>query len=121
LLIHAGGCALAFSLVAGVAGVAATSQTLALIPAVNKSLSTALTISLIFAAMAFAGMFVSSAIGWEILSPSWQLFGQSYTAYDSLLLAFAGLTLLMLVTIGLIPKVVKKKQLVPGSEIYPRI
>jgi MFS family permease len=109
LLVHTVGCVWAFSLVAGVAGVAATSQTLELIPAANKSLSTAVTISLVCAAMAFAGMFVSSAISWETLSPSWQLLGQSYTAYDSLLLAFASLTLLMLVTIGLIPKVVKKK------------
>ncbi len=108
LLVHVGGCVWAFSMIAGVAGVAATSQTLALIPSVNKSLSTAFTISLICAAVAFAGIFVSRSISWGIFAVEWQMLGRTYTSYDSLLLAFATLAVLMLVTIGMVPPIMKK-------------
>jgi len=65
-------------------------------------------------------MFVSQSISWNILSEKWVVFGQEFTAYDSLLLAFVLMILILLVTIGLVPKVVKNVQLMPGSG-YPRI
>jgi MFS family permease len=108
LMVHVGGCAWAFSLIAGVAGVAATSQTLALIPAANKSLSTAFTMSLMCASVAFAGMFVARSISWGIFAAEWQMLGRTFTSYDSMLLAFATLTALMLITIGMIPPILKK-------------
>ncbi len=108
LVAHVGGCSLAFSLVGGMIGVAVTSEMLALIPVANKSLSTAFTMTLSNGAIALAGMGVSKVIGWKILSPAWQILGRSYTAYDSLILFFAAMVLLMLVAIGLIPPIGKK-------------
>jgi len=121
LPVHVGGCSLAFSLVSATAGVAVTSEVLALIPAANKSLSTAVNVSLFNLGMALSGMFVSRSISWDILAPEWNMLDRNYTAYDSLLLAFATITLLMLVTIGLVPRIAKKTQLMPGGGTYPRI
>jgi predicted MFS family arabinose efflux permease len=121
LMVHVGGCSLLFSLVGGTAGVAVTSEVLALIPAANKSLSTAVNMSLFNLAVALSQLFVSSSISWGILSPDWKMLGQSYTTYDALLLGFMTITLLMLVTIGLVPAIAKKTQLIPGSGGYPRI
>ncbi len=106
LMVHVKGCVWAFSLVAGVAGVAATSQTLALIPATNKSLSTAFTMSLLCAAIAFAGMFVYRSISWGIFASEWRMLGCTFTVYDSLLLTFATLAVLMLIAIGLVRRAV---------------
>ena len=108
MLVHAGGCVWAFSLIAGVAGVATTSQTMELIPAANKSLSTALIISLVCAAVAAAGIFVSRAIGWDVFAEEWWMLGKSYTPYDALLLIFASLVALMFVAIVLAAPRIKK-------------
>jgi MFS family permease len=121
LSVHVGGCSLFFSMVGATAGVAVTSEVLALIPAANKSLSTAVNMSLFSLAVALSQIFVSRSISWEILSPEWEMMGYSYTAYDSLLLSFMTITLLMLVTIGLVPAIAKKTQLIPGSGGYPRV
>ncbi|MBT8046217.1 MAG: MFS transporter [Pontiella sp.] len=119
LAAHAGGCSLLFSLIIGMAGVGVSSEMLALIPETNKALSTACTLTLINGATAVSGMLVARAISWEILSSEWQMLGRTYSAYDTLLLAFAVLTLLMLGAIRLVPKIVRQVQLMPGS--YPRI
>ncbi|MCF7817463.1 MAG: MFS transporter [Kiritimatiellales bacterium] len=119
LIVHVGGCSLIFSLIAGMAGVAITSEIMALIPAANKSLSTGFTMTLVNAAAALSGMCVARSISWKILSPEWAMLGRTYTAYDSLLLAFAILILLMLAAIGLVPPIMKKAQLLPGAN-YPR-
>ena len=120
LEVHAAGCAFFFSMIGAMAGIASTSEVLALIPSANKSLSTAIHMSLFNLAVAFSCLFVSRSIGSTILSEKWETAGQEFTAYDSLLLAFATLILLMLVTLGLVPKIAKKAQLIPGGT-YPRI
>ncbi len=120
LAVHAGACSFLFSMVGATAGVAVTSELLALIPATNKALSTAVNQALFSLAIALSGMFVSRSISWNILSPEWQMLGKSYSIYDSLLLAFATMIILMLATIGLVPKIVKQAQFMPGSG-YPRI
>lgn len=94
---HVGGCMLAFSLVGGMAGVAMTSESLALIPSTNKSLSTALTMTLFSGGSALSGLLVSRLIGKKFISSGWKMLGHTYTAYDSLILFFTTMTLLMLV------------------------
>ncbi len=116
LPVHVGGCMFAFSLIGGMAGIAITSEALALIPAANKALSTAFTMTLFNGAIALSGLFVSRSISWNILSPEWQMLGSTYTVYDSLVLFFATMTLLMLATIGLVPPVLKKRSPPGGSD-----
>jgi len=105
LPMHVGACTLAFNLIMGMAGVAFTSEMLALIPSTNKSLSTSFTVTLFSGGIALSGMFVARVISWDILSPEWQMLGRTYTAYDALILFFASMTLLMLVAFGLVPPV----------------
>jgi MFS family permease len=120
LPLHAGLCAFFFSLLQGTKGIATTSEMLGLIPAGNRSLSTSVCMTLFSLGAAASGMFVSRSIAWGILSPEWQVLGRDFTAYDTLLLAFASMILLLLMTIGLVPKIMKKAQLFPSSG-YPRI
>ncbi len=120
IFVHVLLCSFLFSTTGGVAGIAATSELLALIPATNKSLSTAVNMMLFNLGMALSALFVSRLIEWEILAERWELHGVSLTDYDTILIAFASLVILMLATIGLVPKVVKNVQLMPGSG-YPRI
>jgi MFS family permease len=119
LAVHAGGCSLLFSMVGAMAGVAITSEVLGLIPAANKSLSTAVNMSLLNLAIALSQLFIARSISWNILAPEWKMLGQEYSVYDTVLLVFGILILLMLVTIGLVPKIAKKAQLLPGST-FPR-
>jgi len=108
LPLHAGGCSFFFSMTGATAGVAVTAEMLGLIPAANKSLSPAVNMSLFNLAVGLSGLFVSHSIGWNILSPEWKLLGKSYSNYDSLLFALGTMILLLLVAIGLIPKIVKR-------------
>lgn len=117
IYIHVLLCTFLFSITGGVNGIAATSELMALIPATNKSLSTAVNMMLFNFGIALSALFVSRLIEWEILSKAWKLGGQSFTDYDTILIAFASLTILMLATIGLVPKVVKNVELMPGSGV----
>ncbi len=113
-------CTFLFSSIIAVSGVAATSEVLALIPAVNKSLSTAVYMTLLNLGMALPGLVVSRVIEWNVLAETWTLGSAVFSRYDTLLLAFACLILLMLAAIGLVPRVVQKAQLMSGSGT-PRI
>jgi len=108
LITHVGACTLVFSFVGGMIGVAITAEMLALIPSTNKSLSTAFTLTLFNGGIALSGLGVSRMIGWNILAPEWQMLGRTYTDYDALILFFAGMVLVMLIAIGLVPPVGKK-------------
>jgi MFS family permease len=115
LPLHAGGCALAFSLTIGLAGVAATYETMALIPSANKSLSTGVTMTLYSGGTALSGLFVARAISWKIPTVEWVQGGETYGVYDSLLLLFSALALVLLAAIGLVPRIADKPTLMPGG------
>ncbi|MDZ8119342.1 MFS transporter [Pontiella agarivorans] len=117
IFVHVLACTFVFSLVGAMAGVANTSEVLALIPATNKSLSTAVNMTLFNLGMALSGLIVSRLIEWHALAEEWKIGGLVFTDYDSILVGFAGLIVLMLATIGLVPKVVRNAQLMPGSGI----
>jgi len=102
LSVHVGGCMLVFSLIGGMAGVAMTAESLALIPSTNKSLSTSFTMTLFNGGIALSALLVSHIIGRNVIPTEWQILENTYTAYDSLILFFAVMTLLMLGAIGLV-------------------
>lgn len=115
VFVHMAGCTFMFSFTVAMAGVAATSEVLALIPATNKSLSTAVYMTLCNLGLALPGLSVSRVIEWKVLAETWQVGRFTFTEYDSILIAFAALIILMLAAIGLVPKVVKKTQLMSGG------
>ena len=98
-----------------------SSEVMALIPATSKSLSTAINMALFNLALALSSIFVSRSIGWQMFAPEWSILNRNYTAYDALLLTYGLITLFMLVTLALVPKIAKKAQLIPGSGSCPRI
>ena len=76
LVVHVGICSFFFGLVGAAAGIAISSEVLALIPSANKSLSTAVNMSLINWGIALSGIFVSQSITWNIFTDEWTLFNQ---------------------------------------------
>ena len=120
LVVHVGLCSFLYSVLEAVKGIAVTSEMMGLIPSANRSLSTSVCLSMFSLGMAASGLFVSRAISWDVFAAQWELLGQTFTAYDTMLLVFTVMILLMLAAIGLVPKIVKKAQLIPGSG-YPRM
>ncbi|MEI6891960.1 MAG: MFS transporter [Pontiella sp.] len=120
LLVQVGMGMFVFSMIAATSGIAITSEMLELIPARHKSLSTAVCQTLLSVGIAASQLFVARAISWKILASEWTVLGHHFSAYDSLLAGFGVMIVILLATLGLIPKVVKKVQLLPGSG-YPRM
>ncbi len=110
LSIQVGGGMLSFSLVSGMTGVAITTKSLTLIPATNKSLSTALTMTLSSGGAALSGLLISYFIKRNTASFEWNMLGRAYTAYDSLILFFSATTLLLLAAVSIIFYVRTKRE-----------
>jgi MFS family permease len=89
----------------GAAGIAGTSELLALIPPENKSLSTGFNIVLSSAGLSLAGLFNGYLLKMNVLPQGWRFFGHSMSTYDTLLAGFAVLSVLMAATIGLVPTI----------------
>lgn len=105
-----GTLALGFGLVQAASGVAMSSEMLATIPPDNKAMATAVNMSLAGLGVALSGMFSSFILKFGILSPSWTLFGKTLGPYDSILLFCGVMVMLLVVTLGLVPSVVKRVQ-----------
>jgi len=103
-----------FGMVQAASSIAMTSETLALIPPKNKSLATGLWFTLYSGGIGLSGILSGKALEMGIFSESWIWLGQSMSNYDGLLLLSGTMVLLMTVTLGMIPSVIKK---VPASWI----
>ncbi|MFA5204410.1 MAG: MFS transporter [Lentisphaeria bacterium] len=113
LLYVVGALALLFGLVQASSSVAISSEMLAIIPEENKAMATAVNLSLMYLGVSLSGIFSSRILKLGMLSPAWKLFGCDLGAYDSLLLACGVMMFLLVVTLGLVPSVIKKVQ--PGD------
>ena len=99
---------LLFGLVQAASGIAMTSETLTLIPQENKSLATGLWFTLYSAGAGLSGILSSKALELNLINSEWSLFGLPMSSYDGLLMMFGTMVMLMTVTLGLIPSVIKK-------------
>jgi len=81
---------------------------LALIPAQNKSLSTSVAVCLVLGAQSLSGLISAWAISSNLINPNWTLFGDSMSAYDGILLIYGVMTFLLIVTLSLVPSVLRK-------------
>lgn len=97
-----------FGLVQAACGLAMTSETLVLIPQENKSLATGLWFTLYSGGAGLSGFMSSKVLELNLINPDWSMFGLPMSSYDGLLLMFGTMVLLMTVTLGLIPSMVKK-------------
>jgi len=107
-IVFVGVLTLLFGLVQAASGLAMTSETLVLIPKENKSLATGLWFTLYTGGTGLSGITSSKALELNLINPEWELFGMPMSNYDGLLLMFGTMVLLMTVTLGLIPSVIKK-------------
>jgi len=97
--------------------IAFSTEMLALIPAVRKSLSTSICTTMTVAGAALSGLLAAWGIRLGIFAESWKLAGGSLSAYDAVLLVYAVLVVLMVVTLGLIPSVVGRPDLRDGPAV----
>lgn len=104
-----------FGLVSAASSVAISSEMLAIIPEENKALSSSVCTSLNMTGGALSGLIAAGAIKAGALNSSWDFCGQTISAYDTLLLAYGGMLILMVVTLGLVPAVLSKAQWLPTS------
>lgn len=123
LVRHLAGDALLFALVTvhlllgiliAASSIAISTELLALIPAANKSLSTSLAGMMLRMSAAVSGLIAAWVLEQGILTDSWTLGSAIFSNYDSILLLFAVMVLLFVVTLGLVPSVIRKAEWVPG-------
>ena len=102
-----------FGMVHAATGIAVTSELLQLIPASNKSMAAAFAATLQNGAIAISSLLFSNVIDLKVLSDSWEFLGQTLSKYDAILGGCAIMIVLLMVTLGLIPSVVRSAQWLP--------
>jgi len=95
-------------LIASFSSLARSTEILALIPAQNKSLSTSVAVCLVLGAQSLSGLISAWAISSNLINPNWTLFGNSMSAFDGILLIYGVMTFLLIVTLSLVPSVLRK-------------
>ncbi len=102
-----------YGLINAALAIAIVTEMMALVPKENKSLSTSFNNTLLSAGIAISGIISGKIIELNILNKSWELFGQTMSNFDTLLLVSGIMVILLVVTLGLIPSVVGKAQWIP--------
>lgn len=100
-----------FGGLAAAGSIAFSTEMLALIPAVRKSFSTSICMTMTMGGAALSGFLGAWGIQLGVFSKSWILAGGSLSAYDGVLMVYAVLIVLMTVTLGLIPSVMGRPDL----------
>ncbi|MFW6059886.1 MAG: MFS transporter [Phycisphaeraceae bacterium] len=95
--------------------IAITTELLALVPRENQAMGTSLALLLFHIGGAASGMLGSAALGMGIFSSRWELMGMALGPYDSLLLLWAVMIVLLVVTLGLVPSVLRKAEWMPST------
>ena len=97
--------------------IAITSEMMALAPAKNKSVIISLCMSLQWGGAAISGVISGKLIEYDLLNKTWIFKGLTLSNYDTLILFNSVMVFVFIVTLGLIPSVVKTKkvQWVPHS------
>ena len=95
-------------MVQAASSIAMTSETLGLIPPKNKSLATGLWFTLFSGGTGLSGILSGKTLELGLFSDSWIWLGQAMSNFDGLLLLSGTMVLLMTVTLGMIPSMIKK-------------
>ena len=104
-------------LIQAASSIALTSEMMALAPHKNKSVIISICSSLQLGGAAISGVISGKIIEYGVLSKNWTMIDLTLSDYDTLLLFSAILVFVFIITLGLIPSVVKtrKVQWVPHS------
>jgi MFS family permease len=108
LFAYLGMVNLLFGAVSATSGIAISAEMLALIPEKNKSISTSICASLQLAGMSLSGILSAWVLDLGVLRDAWTWHGAELSRFDSVLLAFAVMVILLVVALGLVPSVLRK-------------
>lgn len=97
--------------------IAFSTEMLALVPVVRKSLSTSICTTMTLVGTALSGFLGAWGIQLGLFSESWTLGDGRLSSYDAVLMVYAILIVLMTVTLGLIPSVVGRTDLRGGPPV----
>ncbi len=97
-------------LIQAASSITLTSEMIALAPANNKSVIISLCISLQVGGAAVSGVISGKLIEYGILSETWLFQGLTLSNYDTLILFSSVMVFVFIVTLGLIPSIVKTKK-----------
>jgi MFS family permease len=96
--------------------IAISTEMFALAPRDRKSLSTGLCTALVSAGAGLSGLIGSTLVASGMLRPEWSLAGTTASHYDTVMLMGAGMIVILVVTLGLVPAVVGKAEVVPKGD-----
>jgi len=115
LLLSLGGLNFCFGAISGALNIAIASELMALFPPKLKSLAGSIFFTLFAGGKTLSIVLSAWVVKLGILQKSWTLLGCSLSQYDSILLSFAVMVVLLVVTLGLVPSVLNKSQWLPGN------
>ena len=95
--------------------IAISTELLGLVPRDNQAMGTSLALLLFHVGGATAGLLGSAALGLGVLAERWTLLGTVMGPYDTLLLSWAVMVVLLVVTLGLVPSVLRKAEWMPNT------
>ena len=95
--------------------IAISTELLALVPKENQALGTSLPLLLFHVGGATAGVLASAALGLGIFAERWTLAGTHMGPYDAVLLLWAVMVLLLVITLALVPSVLRKAEWLPNT------
>lgn len=101
----AGAFVFLFGAVQAASNIAFTTEMLALIPPEAKSLSTSLALVLSRGGTGLMGVLSASVLNLGLLVEQWDCAGLRFSAYDSILMGFGMMVVLLVATLGLVPSV----------------
>ena len=105
-----------YGLMYSLSSIAITTEFMALTPPENKSLSTSLVDALYRTGGALSGILAGWALGLGLFSRSWSFLGTPMSQYDTILLVWGLMVVMLVVTLGLVPSVIGKAQWVPRGD-----
>jgi len=115
LLVYIAATSFVFGLTHAASSVAVTTELLALMPAENKSLAGSLGLTARRGGLALSGALCAWVLKTDMLNESWRLGSLELSLYDSLLLGFGVMVVMLVVTLGLVPSVLGKGARTPGA------
>ncbi len=100
----------AFSLALAASNIAITAETIMITPEKNSSLASSTLMAAGHMGTAVAGVTAAAALDLDVLREHWRWLGMELCRYDAILLACAVMVLLLVVTLGLVPSVLVRRQ-----------
>ncbi|MFP4384025.1 MAG: MFS transporter [Spirochaetia bacterium] len=99
-----------YGFVYATASVTLTTEMLSLVKMESKALATAVVSTFQWAGIALSGFFVSGILELGLLKETWSFSGGLFSPYDSILLLYGSLLLILFVMLGLVPSVIHGRE-----------